>query len=147
MVVFAYCRVSTVEQSSMLQEYAILKAYPEAVVQHEKKSGTTKAGRDVLNSVLGKLNVGDKLVVWKLDRLARNMSDLLAIVDFIESQGASLEILDQRIDTSTAAGRAFYRCWGCLQSLKPIFAANDKPQALLKPKESALKLTLVVNQA
>src|SRR5690554_2585512 len=96
MTVFAYCRVSTVEQSSMLQEEAILKAYPEAVVRHEKKSGTTKAGRDVLNSMLAKLNTGDKLVVWKLDRLARNMSDLLEIVDFIESKGASLEILDQR---------------------------------------------------
>src|SRR5690554_176179 len=84
MVVFAYCRVSTVEQSSMFQEEAILKAYPEAVVLHEQKSGTTKAGHDVLNSVLGKLSVGDKLVVWKLDRLARNMGDLLAIVDIIE---------------------------------------------------------------
>src|SRR5690554_8778 len=112
MVVFAYCRVSTVEQSSMLQEEAILKAYPEAVVQHEKKSGTSKAGRDVLDSLLNGLETGDRLVVWKLDRLARNMSDLLEIVDFIESQGASLEILDQRIDTSTAAGRAFLQMLG-----------------------------------
>src|SRR5699024_11389043 len=112
MAIFAYCRVSTIEQSSMLQEEAILKAYPDAVVHHEQKSVTSKAGRDVLHAVLQALQPGDKLVVWKLDRLARNMSDLLAIVDYVEGQGASLEILDQRIDTSTAAGRAFLQMLG-----------------------------------
>lgn len=46
MAVFAYCRVSTMKQSSMLQEEAILKAYPEAVVRHEQKSGIAKAKRE-----------------------------------------------------------------------------------------------------
>src|SRR5690554_2952118 len=134
MVVFAYCRVSTVEQSSMFQEEAILKAYPEAVVLHEKKSGTTKAGRDVLNSVLGKLSVGDKLVVWKLDRLARNMGDLLAIVDIIERKGASLEILDQRIDTSTAAGRAFLQMLGVFAEFETNIRRERQAAGIAKAK-------------
>lgn len=96
----------------MLQEEAILKAYPDAVIRHEKKSGTTRENRDVLAQVLDALQHGDKLVVWKLDRLARNMRDLLEIVDAIECKGASLEILDQRINTSTAAGRAFLQMLG-----------------------------------
>lgn len=134
MTVFAYCRVSTVEQSSMLQEEAILKAYPETVVRHEKKSGTSKAGRDILNSLLNGLEAGDRLVVWKLDRLARNMSDLLEIVDFIESKGASLEILDQRIDTSTAAGRAFLQMLGVFAEFETNIRRERQAAGIAKAK-------------
>jgi len=134
MVVFAYCRVSTVEQSSMLQEYAILKAYPEAVVRHEKKSGTSKAGRDVLNSLLNGLETGDRLVVWKLDRLARNMGDLLAIVDIIERKGSSLEILDQRIDTSTAAGRAILQMLGVFAEFETNIRRERQAAGIAKAK-------------
>ncbi len=51
------------------------------------------------------IGIGDKLVVWKLDRLARNLKDLCAIVDLLEKKGAALEVLDQRIDTGTASGK------------------------------------------
>lgn len=134
MTVFAYCRVSTMEQSSMLQEEAILKAYPEAVVRHEKKSGTSKASRDILNMLLGELSAGDKLVVWKLDRLARNMGDLLEIVDYIEKQGASLEILDQRIDTSTAAGRAFLQMLGVFAEFETNIRRERQAAGIAKAK-------------
>lgn len=46
-------------------------------------------------------------MVWKLDRLARNMKDLLTIVETLESKGACLEIMDQNIDTCTASSKAF----------------------------------------
>src|SRR5699024_6859918 len=134
MAVFAYCRVSTMEQSSMLQEEAILKAYPEAVVRHEQKSGTSKASRDILNTLLNELQPGDRLVVWKLDRLARNMSDLLAIVDFIEEQGASLEILDQRIDTSTAAGRALLQMLGVFAEFETNIRRERQAAGIAKAK-------------
>lgn len=134
MAIFAYCRVSTIEQSSMLQEEAILKAYPDAVVRHEQKSGTSKAGRDVLHAVLQALQPGDKLVVWKLDRLARNMSDLLAIVDYVEGQGASLEILDQRIDTSTAAGRAFLQMLGVFAEFETNIRRERQAAGIAKAK-------------
>ena len=58
------------------------------------------------------INQGDKLVVWKLDRLARNTGDLCKIVDHLESRETSLEILDQKIDTSTATGKAFLQMLG-----------------------------------
>ena len=61
---------------------------------------------------------GKNLKPWPLfvdhyiDRLARNMNDLTNIVATIESKGASLEILDQRIDTGTASGKAFLQMLG-----------------------------------
>lgn len=58
------------------------------------------------------INKGDKLVVWKLDRFASNMLDLSKIVKTIDDKSASLEILDQNIDTSTASEQAFLQMLG-----------------------------------
>ncbi|WP_426417080.1 recombinase family protein [Aestuariirhabdus sp. LZHN29] len=112
MTIFAYCRVSTLDQDTSIQEVEIRKAYPEAVVRVEKASGTTTDGRPVLALLMDMIGKGDKLVVWKLDRLARNMADLTQLVKALEDQGASLEILDQHIDTSTASGKAFLQMLG-----------------------------------
>jgi DNA invertase Pin-like site-specific DNA recombinase len=112
MTVFTYTRVSTLDQNTDSQMEALQKAYPEAVHRQEKKSGTSTQGREVLNLLLDMMGAGDKLVVWKLDRLARNTGDLCQIVNTLESNGAALEILDQKIDTTTATGRAFLQMLG-----------------------------------
>ena len=112
MKIYAYCRVSTLDQNPTMQKDAILKKYPDAKVLEEKKSGTTRTGREQLDTLLKIIDRGEKVVVWKLDRLARNMKDLLDIVEQIESKGACLEILDQAIDTCTASGKAFLQMLG-----------------------------------
>jgi len=112
MTVFTYTRVSTLDQNMDSQAAALQKAYPEAVHRQEKKSGTSTLGREVLNLLMEMMGAGDKLVVWKLDRLARNTGDLCQIVNTLESKDASLEILDQKIDTTTATGRAFLQMLG-----------------------------------
>ena len=56
-------------------------------------------------SVLGE---GDALVVTRLDRLGRSLRDLANIAHEIEQAGAYLKVLEQGVDTSSAAGRAFY---------------------------------------
>jgi hypothetical protein len=56
-------------------------------------------------SVLGE---GDALVVTRLDRLGRSIRDLANIAHEIEQAGAHLKVIEQSVDTSTAAGRAFY---------------------------------------
>ena len=60
-------------------------------------SGSTAKDRFVLNIILDTIGKGDKLVVWKLDRLARNMNDLTKIIEALNSKRAALEILDQKI--------------------------------------------------
>jgi len=104
--IFTYARVSTLDQNTDLQDKALKSAYPDAVHRQEKKTGTNM-NRDVLNLLLDMIDQGDKLVVWKLDRLARNMNDLTNIMEKLNSKGASFEILDQKIDTATASGKAF----------------------------------------
>jgi len=112
MTIFTYSRVSTLDQNTNLQVATLKTAYPDAVHRQEKKLGTTTKGREVLNLLLDMISQGDKLVIWKLDRLARNTGDLCKIFDHLESREASLEILDQKIDTSTATGKAFLQMLG-----------------------------------
>ena len=134
MKIYAYCRVSTLDQNSTMQKDAILKKYPEAKVLEEKKSGTTRTGREQLDTLLKIIDQGEKVVVWKLDRLARNMKDLLDIVEQIESKGACLEILDQAIDTSTASGKAFLQMLGVFAEFETNLRKERQMAGIYKAK-------------
>lgn len=112
MTTFGYVRVSTVEQNTEAQEQAIRKAYPDAVIRSEKVSGRSMDGREVLKLLLDMVGNGDRIVVHKLDRVARNLSDLLCIVQRLENVGASLVVLGHNIDTGTATGKAFLQMLG-----------------------------------
>lgn len=109
---FLYARVSTLDQNTDLQTAALRAAYPLAPLRQEKKSGTQMGDREMLKLLLEMVGSGDKIVVWKLDRLARNIGDLSLIIKKLEEKGATLEILDQKIDTGTATGRAFLMMLG-----------------------------------
>ena len=134
MTTFAYCRVSTLEQDTSIQEHAIQKSYPDAIIRTEKASGTTTVGRAVLDLLLEMINHGDKLVVWKLDRLARNMRDLTGIVDALKQKGATLEILDQKIDTGTASGKAFLQMLGVFAEFETNLRQERQAAGIAKAK-------------
>jgi DNA invertase Pin-like site-specific DNA recombinase len=78
------------------------------VVFEEMASGTKRDGRTELQKVLSVLGRDDALVVTRLDRLGRSMRDLANIAHEIEQAGAHLKVIEQSVDTSSAAGRAFY---------------------------------------
>ena len=106
MPVIGYARVSTTDQNLELQENALRAAGCE-IIRSEKRSGTTTAGRDELQTVLDFLRKGDVLMVTRIDRLARSIGDLQDIVRAVRARGASLRATEQPIDTSTAAGKCF----------------------------------------
>ncbi|WP_290921414.1 recombinase family protein [Halodesulfovibrio sp.] len=130
---FAYCRVSTLEQDTTIQEEAIKKAYPDAVIRTEKKTGTN-ADRPVLQLLLEMIGKGDKLVVWKLDRLARNLENMLSIVRLLDEKGASLVVLDQNIDTTTAAGKAFLQMLGVFAEFETNIRKERQAEGIAKAK-------------
>jgi DNA invertase Pin-like site-specific DNA recombinase len=102
-----YARVSTTDQDLTVQRQA-LKGAGVATIFEEKASGTKRDGRTELSKVLGVLGDGDTLVVTRLDRLGRSLRDLANVAHEIEEAGANLKVLEQAVDTSTAAGRAFF---------------------------------------
>ncbi|WP_041277512.1 recombinase family protein [Desulfotalea psychrophila] len=134
MNIFLYGRVSTTDQDTGLQKQKLQAKYPEGVYREEKKSGTTTAGRGVLQLILDMIHEGDKLVVWKLDRLARNVLDLSKIVQELESKGATIEIIDQAIDTATASGRAFLQMLGVFAEFETNLRKERQLAGIAKAK-------------
>jgi DNA invertase Pin-like site-specific DNA recombinase len=106
-MICGYARVSTSDQSLAVQLQTLRRAGAE-VIREEKRSGKTRNGRPELAALLAALRAGDTVMVTKLDRIGRSLRDLANIAHEIESAGANLKVLEQSVDTSTSAGRAFF---------------------------------------
>lgn len=111
-MLIGYCRVSTRDQDTELQRAALKKAGCKRVFE-ETASGAT-ANRPALAAALDHLREGDALVVWRLDRLARSLKQLIDTVEHIEEQGANLVSLNEKLDTSTPSGRLVFHVFGAL---------------------------------
>lgn len=74
--------------------------------------------RPSLQKLLSQLQPGDTIVVYKLDRIARSLKDLLHILDKIESIGASFKSLTEIIDTTSPAGRMIFQIIGAFAEFK-----------------------------
>ncbi|HWH83482.1 MAG TPA: recombinase family protein [Burkholderiaceae bacterium] len=70
--------------------------------------------RAELQRLLESLREGDTVVVYKLDRLARSVRDLLNIVDRIERAGATFKSLTESFDTTTPAGKMAFHMLGAV---------------------------------
>ena len=111
MALYGYARVSSLDQDLAIQEEK-LRATGCQVVRAEKRSGTGRAGRTELQLLLDFLHKGDTLVVTRIDRLARSVKDLQDIVHELRSNGVALKATEQSVDTSSAAGKAFFDMLG-----------------------------------
>jgi DNA invertase Pin-like site-specific DNA recombinase len=107
-----YARVSTLDQKPELQLDA-LKTNGCAKLFVERASGA-KEERPQLLAALDYLRPGDTLVVWKLDRLARSMKQLIETVDELKARGIGFRSLTEAIDATTAAGELFFHIFGAL---------------------------------
>lgn len=112
-MMIGYGRVSTVGQSLDVQIEA-LKAAGCEVVRSEKKSGTTTEGREELETLLAFLREGDVLIVTKIDRLARSITDLLAIVARLRGKGAALRTVDGMAFDDSPTGRLLLSILGVI---------------------------------
>ena len=106
-----YARTSTVAQNLDAQVQALTAAGC-GIVRQEQRSGTTLEGRPELKTILDFIHPGETLVVTRIDRLARSMQDLQVIVARLKERGAHLAATEQPVDTSTAAGKAFFDMLG-----------------------------------
>lgn len=111
-----YARVSTKAQNLDLQREAIAQAGCDKI--YEDKASGTKASRKGLDLALEVLREGDSLVVWKLDRLGRNVKDLVTLVGELEQRGIHFKSLTDNIDTSSTAGRFFFHVMASLAQME-----------------------------
>ena len=102
-LLIGYARVSIEDQHLNLQRDALHKAGCERIFE-DRKSGA-KVDRPGLVAALEYARSGDQFVVWRLDRLDRSLSDLIALVRRMEAAGVQLRSLAEGIDTSTINGK------------------------------------------
>jgi DNA invertase Pin-like site-specific DNA recombinase len=113
MSTFGYARVSTRDQH-LASQVAALQAAGCGNIFKEKASGT-RTDRPELAKAIRRLEVGDVLIVTRLDRLARSTRDLLNILDAVAKAGASFKSLaDTWADTTTAHGKLLLTVLGGL---------------------------------
>lgn len=100
-----YARVSTRDQNLDLQIDALKKFGVADDNLHVEKLSATAKKRPMLDEAIKQLRDGDVFVVWRLDRLARNMRELYTRLEQISDNGASFKSLTESFDFSTATGR------------------------------------------
>ena len=103
---YGYARVSTIGQALETQTERLEEHKCDHIFS-DKLSGKNRK-RPQLEEMLGLLKKGDIVVCTKLDRLGRSTMDVCNIAQEIDKSEADLHILDQSIDTSTAAGRLMF---------------------------------------
>ena len=108
-MIYGYARVSTSEQETTLQLDALNRAGVDQIIQ-EKTSSVGK--RLELRKLLAILTENDQLIVYKLDRLARSLKDLLQIVEQIELKKCGFRSITEAIDTATPVGRLMLNILG-----------------------------------
>lgn len=103
-----YARVSTELQNLDLQKDS-LESYGCEKIFTDKVSGV-KSNRPGLESTIEFARQGDVVVVWRLDRLGRNMEDLISIVNALNDRGISFHSIQENItmDKSSSTGQLLF---------------------------------------
>jgi DNA invertase Pin-like site-specific DNA recombinase len=117
-----YVRTSTTEQKLDLQFDALKAIGVELVFQDQVSGATTK--RPGLSHALKELSEGDTLTVWKLDRLGRSLSHLVATIEELKNRGVGFRSLTEGIDTQTATGRLMLGIFGSLAEFERSLIAE-----------------------
>lgn len=112
-----YARVSTQEQDTALQLDALSQHGCERIYQ-EKASGASRRGRVELEKCLASLQNGDVLIVYKIDRIARSLFDLLAILRQLETAGATIKSITEPLDTTNSMGVFVVQILGAVAQLE-----------------------------
>src|SRR4051812_3998721 len=107
-----YGRVSTQDQNAEMQEDALRAAGCEKLFMETISSG--KQDRPQLAAALDYLRSGDTLVVWRLDRLARSLRQLIHTVETMAEREIGLKSITEAIDTSTPGGRLVFYIFGSI---------------------------------
>jgi len=102
---YGYARVSTKGQKLASQLDSLRKAGCEKIFR-EKRSAIKQ--RPVLNALLSRLQRGDVLVVWKLDRLGRSVQHLVRVVQDLDDRGIGFHSISDSIDTRSPSGRLMF---------------------------------------
>ena len=137
--VVGYVRVSTDDQNLEMQIRALIKAgvKPDDIYSDKLSGGTLK--RSGLRDALNDCRSGDILVVWKLDRLARSLKDLIDLFEALEADGIELRSLHEQIDTTTPIGKFMFHLTGALAEFEKSLISFRTSEGMKVAREKGQK--------
>ena len=134
-----YARVSTLDQNLVLQQDALKEAGCEKIFI-EQMSGAV-SDRPALREALDYARSDDTLIVWKLDRLAQSMKQLIKKIEKLRLRNIGFRSLTEAIDTTTAQGVLVFHMFSALAEFDaPSFGsahAPDLPQRSVRGEQEA----------
>ena len=133
-----YARVSTRDQNLSLQEEALTNFGCEKIFV-ETASGAQR-DRPQLKEALSYLREGDVLVVWKLDRLARSLRQLIETVDDLSSRKIGFASVTEAIDTTTPGGKMIFHVFGALAEFERELIRERTATGLIAAKARGVRL-------
>jgi DNA invertase Pin-like site-specific DNA recombinase len=133
MSLVGYARVSSTDQDLTIQHEALSSAGCKKIFS-EKSSGIQKEGRTQLEACLDYLREGDILVVTRIDRLSRSLRDLQNLMHDLKDNGVHLKVTEQPIDTSSAAGNAFFNMLGVFAEFETTLRKERQLEGIAKAK-------------
>nr|WP_181374804.1 recombinase family protein [Polaromonas sp. E10S]AWD71956.1 serine recombinase [Polaromonas sp. E10S] len=111
-----YARVLTEDQVLGLQKDALKSSGCEGI--YEKHASGKSTDRPAIESCLQSLRSSDMLCVWHLDRLERNLADLVRIVTELDAKGVAFVSLTERIETGLPAGKLVFHVFAAIAELE-----------------------------
>ena len=136
---YGYARVSTTDQNTALQLTALKKAGCKKIFKDEGLSGATTK-RPALARCLKALQAGDTVIVWKLDRLARSVRELIHMLDDCKDRNVKFRSLTEAIDTETPTGRAMWQMIGVLAELERSLIGERTRAGLKAARDRGVKV-------
>lgn len=124
MLTVGYCRVSTEEQAEegysiegqaqKLRSYAELRDLGTVMIVEDPGKSGKNLDRPGLQRVLAAIEQGhvSNVMVWRLDRLSRNLGDLILLAELCISHDVGLHSVTENLDLSTATGRMYFNIIG-----------------------------------
>ena len=111
-----YARVSNDDQTLDLQRDALKRAKCREV--YEEQASGKSTDRPQLEGCLKSLRAGDTLVVWRLDRLGRNLADIVRLIAELEQRKINFESMTEKIETVSPAGRLIFHVFAALAEVE-----------------------------
>lgn len=134
MAVVGYGRVSSAGQSLEVQVEQ-LEAVPCDRIFTEKKSGTSTDNRDALQEMMRYVREGDVVVVTRLDRLARSLTDLSKLIDELGAKGVGFRCLQQgAVDTTKPEGRLMLQLLGSFAEFETAIRKERQKEGIEKAR-------------
>ena len=126
-MVFGYGRVSTKDQNSARQKEALQE---KCNVYFEDKMSGRNMERPEFQKMIEQLRPGDSVMVVSIDRLGRNLKELVELSSKLKDMGVNIVALNQGIDTSSKMGQLFYNFMALMSEMELMFIQERQREGI-----------------